>query len=334
MRALITGITGFAGSHLADYLLAEQPEVEIFGIRRWRSRMENIEHLDGKIQLRECDLRDAAAVQGVLTEIRPNYIFHLAAQSSVGESWQRPACTFFNNSNIFLNLLEAIRQSGDVGSCRLLSVGSSEQYGSSLPRSSGYVETDPQIPTSPYAVARSAQEQLARVYVDGFGLDIVCTRSFNHIGPGQSDRFVVSALARRCVEVAQGRLAQVSCGNLAVVRDFVDVRDVCRAYMHVLDRGAAGEVYNVCSGRGRQLRSLLSRFAEILKIDPTIAVDQSLMRPLDNPVVIGNPQKLQHLGWQARYSFEDTLSDVIEDWKRRIGGPAGEGLVKAETLRR
>jgi GDP-4-dehydro-6-deoxy-D-mannose reductase len=320
MTYLITGIGGFVGSHLAR-ILALEDGVRTVGMVRDSSQHEASggESGAGAVDSLVTSAMDSVdGLREILDSVQPDRIVHLAAQSSVGESWRSPATTFFNNSNIFLNLLEAIRQSGDVGSCRLLSVGSSEQYGNSLPRDSGYVETDPQVPNSPYAVARTAQEQLARVYVDGFGMDIVCTRSFNHIGPGQSDRFVVSALARRCVEVAAGQRSEVSCGNLEVVRDFVDVRDVCRAYSHLMNHGDSGEVYNVCSGHGTELRSLLTRFTNILDIDPKLKVDRDLIRPLDNPVVIGNSEKLQQLGWQTRYSLEETLSDVVEDWRRKI----------------
>jgi len=311
---LITGIGGFVGAHLSE-LLSRGPGTRVVGLVRSEKGGRAAAELPGVDSVVTSAMDSVVELRAILDSVQPDWIIHLAAQSSVGESWQRPATTFFNNSNIFLNLLEAMRQYEGSTPCRLLSVGSSEQYGNTLPRDSGYRETDPQVPNSPYAVARTAQEQLARVYGDGFGLNIVCTRSFNHIGPGQSDRFVVSALARRCVEAAEARRPEVTCGNLDVVRDFIDVRDVCRAYLHLMEHGGTGEVYNICSGTGTALRSLVCRFAEILDFEPTLKTDPGLVRPLDNPVVIGDPGKLINSGWKPCYQLDSTLHDVIEGWR-------------------
>jgi GDP-4-dehydro-6-deoxy-D-mannose reductase len=156
------------------------------------------------------------------------------------------------------------------------------------------------------------------VYSKGYGADIVCTRSFNHLGPGQTDRFVVSSFVRQAVEVARGKRPAVTCGNLEIVRDFIDVRDVVRAYELIMDRGAAGEIYNVCSGRGVTLHELLERVCERLKIPAQFEVSPALIRPVDNPVIIGDGTKLGRLGFRREYELDRSLDDMIAWWMERV----------------
>ncbi len=314
MNYLITGIGGFVGPHLVR-LLAPRDGCQLFGLSRNPAEIP-AGVADRVSEIHPSQMDSVEGLRSILEKVQPDRIVHLASRSSVGESWNTPAETFFNNSNIFLNLLEAIRLSG--GNCRLLSVGSSEQYGNHLPRDTGFTENDSLDPTSPYAVARVAQEQLARVYAQGFDLDIVSSRSFNHIGPGQSDRFAVSALARRFVEAAAGQEQTIRCGNLDVVRDFVDVRDVTAAYLCLLESGQSGEIYNICTGTGTSLRDIVGRFADLLGIDPQLEQDPKLLRPLDNPVVIGDSSRIQQLGWRPEFTLQQSLLDVISDWQTRL----------------
>ena len=229
MRALITGITGFAGSHLAEYLLAEHPEVEVWGAQRWRSRTENIEHLHERIQLREADLRDYTSVHSLLDEARPDVVFHLAAQSYVPSSWRAPTETLTTNITGQTNLFEAIR---DLGLDPVVQIAcSSEEYGLVHPDEIPIRETNPLRPLSPYAVSKVGQDFLAYQYFQSFGLKAVRTRGFNHTGPRRGDVFVTSNFAKQVASIEAGlREPVIRVGNLDAIRDFTDVRNMVRAY--------------------------------------------------------------------------------------------------------
>ena len=237
MRVLITGFTGFVGSHLADYLVA-RGDVEVFGTHRWRSRMENVEHLGDRVRRVECDLRDAGAVRRVLRDVRPDRIFHLAAQSYVPTSWLAPGETLNGNVAGQVNLFEAIRDL-DLPA-RVHIAGSSEEYGLVLPHEVPIREDSPLRPLSPYAVSKVAQDLLAYQYWRSYQLHVVRTRGFNHTGPRRGEVFVTSNFSRQVAEIEKGvREPVVRVGNLESVRDFTDVRDMVRAYWLALERGDA-----------------------------------------------------------------------------------------------
>ena len=318
MRALITGITGFAGSHLADYLLAEQPEVEIFGIRRWRSRMENIEHLDGKIQLRECDLRDAAAVQGVLTEIRPNYIFHLAAQSFVPASWRAPSETLTTNLLGQTNIFEAVRVLELDPVIQI--AGSSEEYGLVLPDEVPIKETNPLRPLSPYAVSKVAQDLLAYQYFRSYGLKTIRTRGFNHTGPRRGEVFVTSNFAKQIASIEAGLSEPViRVGNLEAQRDFTDVRDMVRAYWLAVTKATPGEVYNLASGRAVTIRELLDQLLALSDTEVEVQVDPDRLRPSDVEILLGDYSKFRSdTGWEPTIPLAQTLKDTLDYWRQRL----------------
>jgi GDP-4-dehydro-6-deoxy-D-mannose reductase len=245
--------------------------------------------------------------------LRPDVLIHLSSYSSVAYSWKYPIDAIKNNTNIFLNLLEALR--AHASSCRVLSIGSSEEYGIVSENQTPLREHQPLRPASPYAVARVAQEDLSRVYCAGFGMDVVCTRSFNQVGPGQSDRFVVSAIARQFAELVSGRTTSITTGDIGIVRDFLDVRDAVRAYRLLLKKGVAGEVYNVCSGRGYAIGAVVSMLMEITGTKPPMSVDRSLLRPVENRIVVGSYEKLAaSTGWQPEIEFARTLQDILEYW--------------------
>jgi GDP-4-dehydro-6-deoxy-D-mannose reductase len=246
MRVLITGITGFAGSHLAEHILARHPGVEVWGICRWRSRMENVASIRDRIKLMEADLKDMASLERVLAEARPDRIFHLAAQSYVPASWNYPAETFTINAVGQVNLFEALRRL--ELSPRIQVAGSSEEYGRVFPHEVPMKETNPLRPLSPYAVSKVAQDLLAYQYFMSYGMPIVRTRGFNHTGPRRGEVFVTSAFARQIAEIEKGRREPViKVGNLEARRDFSDVRDIVAAYWLSLEKGVAGEVYNIAS---------------------------------------------------------------------------------------
>ena len=318
MRALITGITGFAGSHLADYLLAEQSDVEIFGTYRWRSRMENIDHLDGKINLLECDLRDAAAVHGVLAEVRPDYIFHLAAQSFVPASWRAPSDTLTTNLIGQTNIFEAVRMLELDPVIQI--AGSSEEYGLVLPDEVPIKETNPLRPLSPYAVSKVGQDLLAYQYFRSYGLKTIRTRGFNHTGPRRGEVFVTSNFAKQIASIEAGlREPVIRVGNLDAQRDFTDVRDMVRAYWLAVTKAKHGEVYNLASGKAVTIRELLDQLLALSETKVEVEVDPERLRPSDVEILLGDFSKFKaDTGWEPSIPLEQTLRDTLDFWRQKL----------------
>ncbi len=246
-RVLVTGVTGFAGSHLVDYLLA-QGGYEIHGIQRWRSRTENIEHLAGKFTMHECDLRDATNTYETVARIKPDWIFHLAAQSFVPTSWVAPSESLTTNTMAQVHIFEAVRRLGLK--TRIQLACSSEEYGMVYPDEVPIKETNPLRPLSPYAVSKVSQDMLGYQYWMSWKVDSVRTRGFNHEGPRRGPVFVASDFAKQIADIEKGRRKPVlNVGNLDAIRDFTDVRDMVRAYWLALEKCEPGEVYNICSGK-------------------------------------------------------------------------------------
>ncbi len=320
-KILITGISGFVGGHFVHYLTTHHRDLEIHGISRsgpaW-DFIPAIPDLTNNSHFHRADLRDIPKIKSLIEEIQPDYIVHLAAQSSVAESWKSPVDSFMNNTNIFLNIIDTVRLN-DL-TARVLSVGSSEQYGIVSDKDLPLDEKSLQNPANPYAVARVAQEQLARIYAEGYGLDICCTRSFNHCGPGQSDRFVVSSIVKQFVQIAQGiQEPVIHIGNGSIVRDFIDVRDVVAVYNLILTKGKRGVVYNICSGQGREIRNIITTLSGMLEISVQIKQEQSQIRPIDNPRIVGSNEKIQReLGWHPTIPFEQTLQSMYDYWEMRL----------------
>lgn len=320
-KILITGISGFVGGHFVHYLTTNHNDLEIHGISRSKPAWDFVNTPAGLLNghyLHQADLNDIPKIKSLIQEIQPDYILHLAAQSSVAESWKSPVFSFMNNTNIFLNIIDTVRLNDNAA--KVLSIGSSEQYGIVSEKDLPITEDRPQCPENPYAVARVAQEQLARIYAKGFDLDICCTRSFNHCGPGQTDRFVVSAIVKQFVMVAHGiQKPVIHIGNGAIVRDFVDVHDVIEAYYLLLTKGKKGEVYNICSGQGRAIQDIVTLLSEMLGIRVETLQEQSQIRPIDNPRIVGSSQKIQRdLGWKPTISFKQSLQSMYHYWDRKI----------------
>jgi len=322
MRVLITGITGFAGSHLADYLLAEKPGVEIYGTKRWRSRMENIDHLEGKIELLECDLKDANAVRQVLGDVRPERIFHLAAQSFVPASWRAPSETLDNNIISQANIFEAMRSLGLES--RIQIAGSSEEYGLVHPHEIPITESNPLRPLSPYAVSKVAQDLLAYQYFRSYGLAAIRTRGFNHTGPRRGEVFVTSNFAKQIAEIEAGlRKPVIRVGNLSAQRDFTDVRDTVRAYWLALEKGQPGEVYNLASGKAVTIRELLDMLLAFSDAKVEVEVDPERLRPSDVEILIGDSSKFHaDTGWEPQIPLSQTVQDLLDYWRQRVGQTA------------
>jgi GDP-4-dehydro-6-deoxy-D-mannose reductase len=317
MRALITGITGFAGSHLADYLLAEHPEVEVYGTYRWRSRMDNVEHLGEKLRLVECELRDPSSVRWAMEEARPDVVFHLAAQSFVPSSWSAPGDTVLSNLAGQINLFEAIRALELDPVVQIAC--SSEQYGMVLPEETPIQETNPLRPLSPYAVSKVGQDFLGYQYFMSYGLKVVRTRGFNHTGPRRGDVFVTSNFARQVARIELGLAPPViRVGNLDAVRDFTDVRDMVRAYWLAVTKARPGEVYNVATGRGMTIREMLDQLIALARVEVKVETDPARLRPSDVPILIGDASKFRaDTGWEPRIPFARTLEDTLEFWRER-----------------
>ncbi len=318
MKVLITGITGFAGSHLADHLLAEQSEVEVLGTYRWRSPMENVAHLKDHVSLVECDIRDASATTQVIEELRPDVIFHLAAQSFVPSSWRAPQESLGTNILGQLNLFEAVRRAGL--DCRIQVAGSSEEYGLVRADELPITEEQPLRPLSPYAVSKVAQDVLAFQYFHSYGMPIIRTRGFNHTGPRRPSVFVCSDFARQIVEIDLGlRPARIRVGNLEARRDFTDVRDMVRGYWLALASGEPGEVYNLCAGRSWSIQEVLDQLIEIAGVEVEVESDPERLRPSDVPLLEGDASRLRKAtGWEPRIPFRQTLSDLLDYWRLRL----------------
>jgi GDP-4-dehydro-6-deoxy-D-mannose reductase len=316
MKVLVTGITGFAGSHLVDYLLTI-PGVEISGILRWRSRTENIEHFKDKVRLMECDLRDASSVRDTIDELRPDRIFHLAAQSFVPTSWTAPTESLVTNIIGQLNLFEAVKKLGIKPRIQLAC--SSEQYGMVYENELPIKETNPLRPLSPYAVSKVGQDALGYQYWMSFQIPIVRTRGFNHEGPRRGPVFVCSDFARQIADIEKGRKAPViRVGNLDARRDFTDVRDIVRAYWLSLEKAEMGEVYNLCSGKDWTIRAMLDQLLSMTTVKVKVEQDPARMRPSDVPVLLGDASKFHKAtGWKPEIPFEQTLRDLLEYWRAR-----------------
>ena len=318
MRALITGITGFAGSHLADFLLAEHPEVEVFGTYRWRSRRDNIEHLDGKVTLLETDLRDYVSVHAALARSRPDAVFHLAAQSFVPTSWSAPSETLSSNVIGQTNLFEAVRALGLDPAIQLAC--SSEEYGLVLPHETPIKESNPLRPLSPYAVSKVAQDYLGYQYFQSYGIKAIRTRGFNHEGPRRGEVFVMSNFAKQVAAIEAGlHEPLIRVGNLDSVRDFTDVRDMVRAYWLAVNRATPGEVYNIASGHGITIRDMLQKILDRAQVEVRIETDPARLRPSDVEVLIGDASKFRAAtGWEPHIPLDRTIADTLDYWRGRF----------------
>jgi GDP-4-dehydro-6-deoxy-D-mannose reductase len=314
MRVLITGITGFAGSHLADLCLSKK-DVELYGIIRWRSRTENIEHIRDQINLLECDLRDASSTRDVIEQVRPEYIFHLAAQSFVPTSWNAPSESLTTNIIGQLNIFEAVKKL-DVD-CRIQIACSSEEYGMVYPDEIPIKESSPLRPLSPYGVSKVGQDMLGYQYFMSYGMKIVRTRGFNHTGPRRGPVFVCSDFAKQIVDIERGNRDPVmEVGNLDARRDFTDVRDMVRAYWLSLEKGKPGKAYNICTGKSYSIKEILDQLIELSGVKVEVRTDKGRLRPSDVPLLEGdNSEFTTDTGWKPEIPIEKTLADLLEFWR-------------------
>lgn len=315
-KALITGITGFAGSHLAEYLLKEN--IEVHGILRWRSKDNNIEKIRTKIHLEEADLLDAHSLYSLVEKIRPDFIFHLAAQSYVVSSWASPVNTLEVNIIGSANLFEAVRKAGIKTAIQIAC--SSEEYGMVHPNEVPIKETNPLRPLSPYAVSKIAMDYLGYQYYKSYNLRIIRTRGFNHTGPRRGEVFAESTFAKQIAEIEKGKREPVVwVGNLEAKRDYTDVRDMVKGYYLAALKGESGEVYNICSGKVWEIGEVLDFLLKLSKTKVTIKRDPKRIRPSDVPILMGDNTKFtKKTGWKQTISMEKTLTDLLNYWRAEV----------------
>ncbi len=318
---LITGISGFVGGHYSSFLCNTRKDWTIHGISRSKPSWDYLPDKDTileSINFHQGNLLDEKKTAELIKEINPDYILHLAAFSSVAESWQEPQLAFLNNTNAFLNIVESVRLNNTQ--CRILSVGSSEEYGIVSPDDLPLKEDCNNRPSNPYAVARVAQEDLANIYTRGYGLDICCTRSFNHIGPGQQSKFVISSIAKQFAEIIIKKTRPVIViGNGTIIRDFIDIDDVISAYDSIFVNGHKGEIYNVCSGTGYTIARIVQMYSDLLNVPVQIKQQNNLIRPIDNPTLYGDYEKLlNHSGWKPHVSLDTSLNKIFEYWYTKL----------------
>ncbi|MDP7085724.1 MAG: GDP-mannose 4,6-dehydratase [Dehalococcoidia bacterium] len=320
MKSLITGITGFVGSHLADYILEEHPGVEVSGIKRWRSPQDNIRQLRHRVKLHDCDLRDLSSLIHVLSQVEPDVIFHLAAQSYVTTSYIAPADTVEVNVGGTLNLLEAVRI------CELDPVihicSSSEVYGQVTEKDIPITEECPLRPVSPYAVSKVGEDMLGYMYHQAHGLKTIRTRMFTHSGPRRGEVFVDSFFSQQVARIEQGLQEPVlRVGNLDSVRTFCDVRDTVRAYWLLVQHCPPGEVYNIGGSTTMTIREMLDMLLEMTTYNGKIEVkvDPALLRPADVTLQIPSFDKFHEAtGWEPHIPYSQTLLDMLNYWRDRV----------------
>ncbi len=320
MKALITGITGFAGSHLADHILKHYPEWKIYGFKRWRSRDENIIHLMDKVELHDVDVKDFTAVNRFIEEIKPDRIFHLAAQSFVPTSWKAPMETLNTNIAGQVNIFEAIRQHNLQDGTVVQIACSSEEYGMVHPDEVPIKETNPLRPLSPYAVSKVTQDYLGYQYHQSYGIKAIRTRTFNHTGPRRGEVFVTSNFCKQVALIeAKIQPPVIKVGNLEAKRDFTDVRDVVRAYWLAAEKCEPGEVYNIASNKAYRIQDVVDMLIKMASIKIDIEQDPERMRPSDVMILLGDYSKFnQRTGWKPEIPFEKTLEDTLNYWRKKI----------------
>lgn len=316
-KALITGINGFVGSHLAEFLLKK--EYDVYGLVRTRPGLTNINHILDKITLISGDLTDTPSIKKAIKMVMPDEIYHLAAQSYVPVSWTLPIETY--NSNVLgqVNLLEAVKEISPESKIQI--AGSSEEYGLVHEKEVPIKESNPLRPQSPYGVSKVAQDLMAQQYVASYGMKIFISRAFNHEGPRRGEMFVTSNFAKQVAEIEKGKRQYINHGNLQAIRDFTDVRDMVRAYWLGLNSPNIkwGEAYNICNGEGYRISEIIAILTNNSRSFIKLQLDISRMRPSDVPRLVGDCSKFKEAtGWQPTISFKKTMADLLNYWRELV----------------
>jgi GDP-4-dehydro-6-deoxy-D-mannose reductase len=308
MKALVTGIDGFVGNHLSNYLLKEG--YEVYGT----TIQENFEKKN--VNIHHMNILDKEEVKKILDEIKPNQIYHLAGQSAVGLSWKDPVLTIDININGTLNLMDAIK---DLKlNTSILIIGSSDQYGIIRPEECPVNEEHIQNPQSPYGISKKTQEELAKLYSKAYNMNIIMVRPFNHIGAGQGLNFVVSDFASKIADIEKGADPVLKVGNLETYRDFTDVKDIVKGYVMLMNKGKKGEVYNIGSGKKIKVYDILKKLTDMSKVSIKIEIDPDKFRPVDVPLIVcDNSKILNDTGWSPEITLDDTLSEILKYWRNK-----------------
>lgn len=319
MRILITGITGMVGSHLAEFSLREHADVEVHGLVRWRSPLDNIRSILSDVSLHQAELRDLNSMIQLIDKVAPDRIHHLAAQSYVTTSFSAPADTLATNVIGTVNLMDAVRTCGLDPLIHICS--SSEVYGQVTAAEVPIREDNPLRPASPYAVSKVGEDMAGLQYFLSYGLRTLRTRMFTHTGPRRGDVFAESAFARQIARIEAGiDSGPMRVGNLDSIRTFLDVRDAVRAYWALLDHGVPGEVYNIGGTRTMSVGDMLEILKGLSKATVEHVVDQGLLRPSDVTLQVPDVSKFQDIAdWEPRIAIEQTLADLLDYQRERVG---------------
>lgn len=317
-KALIIGAAGFVGPYLAS-ACQKNLDADVIGTKLEREELE-LKALDGhRTDVAVLDIMDGNAVRALLEEKRPEYIFHLAAQSSVAYSWKNPELTIDVNVKGALHLLEALRtlKEKDGYNPHVLMVGSSEEYGRPQTEDGRIDENHPVHPVNIYAATKVCQNMLATIYAEAYGLNLVMTRSFNHIGPGQAPTFVVADFCQQVAKIERGEQEPIiRVGNLRAKRDFTDVRDVVNAYTVLIEKGQRGETYNIGTGNPHAIGEILDEVVAQSDVEIKVEVDPRKLRPVDVPIIEPNTEKVRLItSWQPRINTTETIGDMLAKWR-------------------
>ena len=316
MRVLITGASGFVGGHLVEHLSARGDSiVGLSASGRWPAPLARLDRL-ARLEAFDLAAGDPEGLADLLARKKPEVVYHLAAQANPQASVADPRGTWALNLGGTLNLLEAVKASGLAP--RVVVVGSGVSYGNPAPEFLPVAESCPLRPNNPYAASKAAADLLTIQHHLSHKLDAVIARPFNHSGPRQAANYVLGGLARQVAEVESGRKARVEVGNLDVVRDFTDVRDVVRGYSLLAEKGRAGEVYNLGTGRGTKLADALDFLRGKATSPIAVHVDPERVRPVDQPLLIADASKLRALGWEPSFTIEQTLADMLDEWRAAL----------------
>ncbi len=317
-KILITGINGFVGSHLAEYIINNNLG-EVYGTYRTKNEdFSNTKQVRKKVELIECDITDSYSVDKTIEEVKPDYIFHLAAQAFVPSSWKSPIETLNTNIIGSLNLFEAIKKNNKNIVIQI--AGSSEEYGLVKEDEVPIKETNPLRPLSPYGVSKVSMDLLGYQYHQSYGLKIIRTRAFNHEGPRRGESYVTSNFAKQVALIEAGEQEPlVRVGNLEAKRDYTDVRDMVRAYWLAVEKCIPGEVYNIASGKAYVIKSIIDILQKLSKKEFKVEQDPKRLRPSDVEILLGDATKFKkQTGWEPEISFEKTMEDLLDYWREKI----------------
>lgn len=314
-KAFITGISGFAGSYLASYLL--EKGFEVSGTYLFEDSLKLLPDRD-RLSLHKVNLLDEDRISDVLKIEKPGYIFHLAALTSPKKSFENPKDTFINNISAQLNLFQGVKKHS-LEQAKILIISSAEVYGLVSRENLPIDEDTPLNPTNPYAVSKLTQDFLGLQYYLSNKLRVVRVRPFNHVGPRQAPTFVVSAFAKRIVEIEKGKQETMKVGNLRSKRDFTDVRDMVKAYLLALEKGKEGEVYNIGSAKSYEISKILEIMKGLAKMEIKIEQDPALRMPADNPELVCDYSKFNKLtSWIPEIPIEQTIKDTLDYWRKIV----------------